>query len=96
MSDPAMIQKHSRRRLFGLGAATALAAVLPATQAKADATISKDGVGYQDVPSGEGKVCAQCLYYIPIAAGASLGGCQLVTGPIAPGGWCQIWAPKAA
>ncbi len=66
-----------------------------AKQAAASKMLSKASVGYRDVPSADGKVCVQCIYYVPLAAGQSLGTCRLVAGGINPGGWCEVWAPKA-
>ena len=92
-----MTALRTRRRFFKFGALGALGTLLlglAGQRAGAAPTLSKAAVGYQDVPSGDGKVCAQCVYYVPIAAGAALGGCKLVAGGIAPGGWCELWSPK--
>jgi hypothetical protein len=86
--------KHKRRHLFGL-AAMAAGLLASAKQAAASKMLSKASVGYRDVPSADGKVCVQCIYYVPLAAGQSLGTCRLVAGGINPGGWCEVWAPKA-
>jgi hypothetical protein len=64
--------------------------------ARADAApMSKDQVGYQDVPRN-GKVCAQCVYFIfkPASGGQVNSRCKMVAGVISPAGWCEIFAPK--
>ncbi len=86
---------RSRRGFFKLSTMVALLLGFGGRRAGAEATVSKSAVGYQDIPAANGKVCAQCDYYVPLAAGASLGTCKLVAGGIAPGGWCLLWAPKA-
>lgn len=86
----------SRRGLLHLaacvGGAALCAAAVPQAQA---ADLSKASVGYRDIPSDQGKLCAMCALFILPAPGAAHGRCQLVAGPIAPGGWCQIWAPRS-
>jgi hypothetical protein len=94
MTDGNSAMKHKRRHLFGL-AALAAGLLASAKQASASRMMSKASVGYRDVPSADGKVCVQCIYYIPIKAGQPLGTCRLVAGEINPGGWCEIWAPRA-
>jgi len=81
---------------LGAGAAASAATLLTAKNAKAEADISKASVGYQDVPSN-GKVCAQCVYFIfkPAQNSQPASQCKLVAGTINPAGWCEIWAPKA-
>jgi hypothetical protein len=73
---------------LGLGLTTTTARAAPAT-------LSKDQVGYQDIPHN-GAVCAQCVYfqYAPSVGGVLNSRCQMVAGPISPSGWCEIWATK--
>jgi hypothetical protein len=85
-----------RRRLMQLcAAAPALALAVPHRAAAVDAVMSKAEVGYRDVPEN-GKVCAQCVYFIfgPATAAGPGSHCQLVAGIINPAGWCEVWAPK--
>jgi hypothetical protein len=58
-------------------------------------SMSKDQVGYQDVPHN-GAVYAQCVYFecAPAIGGVVNSRCQMVAGPISPSGWCAIWATK--
>ncbi len=86
----------TRRTAFAL-AATSLATLAAAKPAKADATIAKAAVGYQDVPEN-GHVCAQCVYFefAPATSSTPASHCKLVAGLINPAGWCEIWAPKGA
>ena len=85
----------SRRRVFKAAAGLALAGCAAGT-ARADVVLSKDSVGYQDVPNG-GKVCAQCVYFefMPAAGTTPQSRCKLVAGNINPAGWCEVWAAKA-
>ncbi len=97
----------TRRRVLiagaGLaGSAAALAAGRTAAAQMVPATggpppMSKDAVGYQDVPQN-GQVCAACVYFIfhpQTAGGPPASRCRLVAGPIAPAGWCEVWQAKA-
>jgi hypothetical protein len=87
--------QSSRRHLLKLGAGAAGAALL-GPPAEAAASLSKAAVGYRDVPYN-GKVCAQCVFFIfkPASGPAPASQCQLVAGNISPAGWCDVWAPKA-
>ncbi|MEL6178713.1 MAG: high-potential iron-sulfur protein [Myxococcota bacterium] len=40
------------------------------------------------------KNCANCALYQAPKDGAACGGCTLVKGPIAPKGYCTLWAAK--
>ena len=39
--------------------------------------------------------CGRCRFWKEPAPGEALGGCTLVAGQIARGGWCVIWSPPA-
>jgi hypothetical protein len=84
---------QQRRLMLGMAMTGGLCLGLRVKPAAAAANLSKAAVGYRDVPSAQGKVCAQCVYYIPRTGNAPLGSCKLVTGAINPGGWCDVWAP---
>ncbi len=56
----------------------------------------RQSLSYVDVSTVEGKHCENCALYVAAEAGASCGGCNLIKGPIAPGGYCTSWAPKQA
>jgi hypothetical protein len=47
---------------------------------------------YVDQSSDTQRVCANCRFFKAPEAGASCGGCEVVTGPIAPQGYCTVWA----
>jgi hypothetical protein len=49
---------------------------------------SKEAAQYQTTPDGA-EHCAGCLHVIE-PAGANLR-CRVVTGPVAPDGWCRWW-----
>ena len=100
MSDE--VFRASRRQLFGFCAGLT-GIMVEGSAAKADTgaaaaqlpALSKASVGYRDVPYN-GQVCAACIYFIfKLSAGSEIASrCQLVAGPIAPAGWCQVWSPK--
>lgn len=50
---------------------------------------------YKDKTAEAGKNCAGCVQWVPPAAGATCGGCNLFTGPVHPEGHCLSFAPKA-
>jgi len=37
--------------------------------------------------------CGRCRFWKEPASGETLGGCTLVSGQIARGGWCGVWMP---
>ena len=39
------------------------------------------------------KLCDNCMHWVP-ATGGPCGGCKVVKGPIAPKGYCNLWAAK--
>ncbi|HQT68256.1 MAG TPA: high-potential iron-sulfur protein [Acetobacteraceae bacterium] len=86
----------SRRGLLHLAACLSGAALCVAAMPQAQAAaLSKASVGYRDIPSDKGKVCANCALFILPAQGAAHARCKLVAGPISPAGWCQIWTPRS-
>lgn len=42
-----------------------------------------------------GQTCSNCSLFTPGPSKTAMGKCKVVTGPIAPGGWCIAYAPKA-
>lgn len=60
------------------------------TQAEKD---QRTSLKYAD-KSPSADVCSGCALYVPAAAGAACGGCNLLKGPIAPEGWCSSWVKK--
>lgn len=56
----------------------------------------RNTLGYVDVSVKDGETCANCALYTVADSGASCGGCTLLKGPIAPGGYCMSWAMAQA
>jgi len=87
-----MTDKPATRRIVlksGLGLLAAGGAAGIATRARAQsAKATPASVGYQTKPSN-GQQCSTCSQFIAPA------GCQLVSGPIRPSGWCELYSPKS-
>jgi hypothetical protein len=84
-----MNREHSMKSRRAMLQAAGLAALVPlaATQAKAQDKLAPEMVMYQDTPK-DGQKCAECLHFQPPRA------CAIVSGDIAPEGWCAVWAAK--
>ncbi len=93
-----MSESLSRRKVIDLivGLPVAAAAIA-AVAAPASAKIAPGAIGYVDVaPAADKaakKICSTCKFYIA-GKGNAKGQCQQVSGAIAPGGYCNIWAKK--
>jgi hypothetical protein len=86
--------KPATRRTILIGAATlAGLAGLAAGTANAAGSMPKANVKYQDTPK-DGKVCSNCVYYLPGASAKAKGACKIVAGDISPNGWCNMYAAK--
>jgi hypothetical protein len=86
----------ARRRLLGHAAALPVWFALPLFAVPAPVHAgngNKEDFHYQDHPNGT-KRCANCVQFIPPAAGQQLGGCQIVAGTISADGWCMAFTPK--
>lgn len=57
-----------------------------------DRKLPKSAVAYQDHPFGL-RDCADCVHFIAAANPAAPGQCSVVAGPVAPRGYCMVWAP---
>lgn len=95
-----MADKHSfaqnlltRRRFLRVGVAASGGAAIglglvgvpaPAAAAK----VSKQTVGYQQVPKGQAR-CGTCSFF------QAPSGCNYVEGPINPSGWCTLYHAKS-
>lgn len=77
----------TRRRILKatLAAVGGMAAL--ATQARAQEKIAQAMVQYQDTPK-DGNKCNMCVNF------DAPNGCKIVSGKIAPEGWCIAYAPK--
>jgi hypothetical protein len=71
--------------IAGTGAAAVAASRAQAQSAKADPST----VAYQTKPSN-GQQCDGCVQWDPPNA------CKIVSGTIAPNGWCELYSPKSA
>lgn len=49
---------------------------------------------YVEASADPEKTCANCMLFVAPEEGAACGGCQIIKGPIAPGGFCTSWSPK--
>ena len=72
----------------------ALAGLLLAETAGADAKGSQAQFKYQKTPNN-GHKCSQCSLYIAGSSATANGTCKLVEGSISPNGWCTAWAKKS-
>ena len=48
---------------------------------------------FQPPPAAWDYNCGRCRFWKEPAPGEALGGCTLVSGQIARGGWCAVWSP---
>lgn len=49
---------------------------------------------YVDASPQADRHCNNCMLYVEPASGSACGGCTAFAGPVAPLGWCMVWAPK--
>jgi hypothetical protein len=70
--------------ILGAAGATAVASRAQAQSAKADPST----VGYQTKPSN-GQQCSTCVQF------AAPNACKIVSGTIAPTGWCELYSPAS-
>jgi len=52
---------------------------------------TRKALNYVDVAADPARVCRGCRLFTQPAQNAACGGCQVVAGPIAPGGSCSAW-----
>lgn len=85
-----------RRRFLSQGlvlaGACALGMGIPAKNAVASKS-SKAALSYQD-RANDGKRCADCKFFTPVANDASTGTCALVEGTIDRNGWCMAFSAR--
>ncbi|WP_034490545.1 hypothetical protein [Afifella pfennigii] len=82
----------SRRTLLAMGAGALCAGTLTSLSATtASAQVSQkakhEHAGYQARPNGRER-CDNCLHFRPPSD------CEVVQSPIAPNGWCRLYAKK--
>jgi len=80
------VRKNVSRRTVLIAAACA-APALALTTGAAQAKMAQAAVRYQPTPK-DGHQCDGCAFFIAPDA------CKMVDGPIAPAGWCALWAAK--
>jgi hypothetical protein len=68
-------------------ATPALAVGLSIDPASAAGKMSQAAAKYQPTPKGDQR-CDNCTLWEPP------NGCKVVSGTIAPEGWCKLWVPK--
>ena len=90
MSNDRIRAAMPRRDLLkaGVSAAAFGGAILAAARASAGAKMTQRVVHYQTTPKGSAR-CQSCTQFLPAPA------CKLVEDPIAPSGWCQLYAAKS-
>lgn len=71
----------------------ALAGLLLAETATADAGASKAQFKYQSTPN-HGQQCSQCRFFKPGSSASANGTCSIVNGSISPKGWCTAFSHK--
>ena len=65
------------------------------TTNEADPGIRK-ALAYVDESPNVAKDCANCRFFKTAANGEACGGCEIITGPIAPAGYCNSWVERPA
>ncbi len=88
-----MKNRTRREVLSSLIVLPALAGLIAATGAVAEAKGSKAQFQYQDHPNGS-QACGGCSYFLPGKTATAPGACRVVAGPISPHGWCTAYAAK--
>ena len=73
------------RKVAGVPVAAAALSLIAGPVEAAD---NKKQFHYQDKPGPGGKKCSYCRFFRPPH------GCSIVTGTIAPAGWCIAWAKR--
>ncbi len=85
----------SRRGFIsGVVVLPALAGMLLAQTATAEAKGSKSQFKYQSTPNN-GKKCSKCTLFIPGSSPSANGTCKVVDGAISPNGWCVAYSAKS-
>jgi hypothetical protein len=89
-----MSDRISRKSVFiNLLSLPLAVAAVAAVSAPSDAKTAPAAVQY--VPkSKNGKFCKDCRFYVAAKAAAKPGTCTIVSGPIAPQGYCVAYAAK--
>ena len=71
----------------------ALAGLLLAETATAEAKASQTAVKYQSTPKN-GQKCSTCTQFVPGSSPSKNGTCKVVDGSISPNGWCMAYQAK--
>jgi len=87
MNDKTATRRTALKTGLGLLAATGALGVATSARAQS-AKADPSTVAYQTKPSN-GQQCSTCTSFI------APGSCALVSGVIAPAGWCELYSPKS-
>lgn len=52
---------------------------------------ARKALKYVDQSADPTRICSGCRFYKQPDGGAACGGCQIITGPVAPTGYCSTW-----
>ncbi|AHF14486.1 high-potential iron-sulfur protein [Niabella soli] len=69
-------------------------AIIDSAQMTQEDFDKRKNLGYVEKTPMEDKHCENCALYLRPEGDKKYGGCQLLRGPIAPGGYCTYWAEK--
>jgi len=56
---------------------------------------ARKALKYVDQSADPARVCSGCRFFKQPAGGAACGGCQILTGPITPTGYCSSWIARS-
>ncbi len=82
-----------KEALRGLVVLPALAGMIAANVAIAEAKGTQAQFKYQSKPNGNA-MCSGCSLFIPGKTATAAGTCKVVAGNISPHGWCTAYSPK--
>ena len=56
---------------------------------------ARKALKYVDQSSDPARICSGCRFFKQAEGGTACGGCQIITGPIAPTGYCSTWTASS-
>lgn len=57
-------------------------------------SVTRKALSYVDESPHADKTCANCRFFKAPSNDEACGGCEIVSGPIAPAGYCTAWAAR--
>ena len=90
-----MSANHATSRRSLLAILPGLALLMAGAAARSAGTLPKANAKYQTTPKGKAQ-CSNCKYFIPSSTSGGTALCKIVAGPIAPNGWCSMYAAKGS